>query len=444
MQSVLFAPRKAIRYLISMEKQYKDGIEYPKELDNNDRLGPFRQRFLLTKGVIYMCGNSLGLASKDAEEAVLTVLDKWKDHGVKIWNVDDGKYYLYSGYLAELMAPLVGAEKDEIAFAGSTTTNIHQAISTFYKPTKDKYKILVDDINFPTDRYAVDSQVRLKGYDPKDAVKVVKSVEEKFLNEDDVIEAMTDEVALILLPAVFYRTAQVVDMKKITAVAKERGIIMGWDLSHAVGAIEIDLKSLDADFAVWCTYKYLNGGPGATSALYVNRRHFKQLPGLAGWFGNKHETQFLLRQEFDHQQDASGWQIGTPSLLAMAGLEGSLKIFNEAGMSSIRSKSLHITGYLMYLIEKKLVQYGFSIGNFKEDSKRGGHVCLEHDEGYRISLALKARGVVPDFRDPNVIRLTPTALYTSYVEVYNVVEILLDVIKTESYKQFSSKRNLVV
>ncbi|XP_063829850.1 kynureninase-like [Ostrinia nubilalis] len=415
-----------------MEKQYSDGLDYPKELDNNDRLGHFRQRFFLKKGVIYMCGNSLGLASKDAEAIILILLDKWKDHGVKIWNVDNGKYYMYSECLAKLMAPLVGAEKDEIAFAGSTTTNIHQAVSTLYKPTKDRYKILVDDINFPTvhtDRYAIDSQVRLKGYDPKDAVKVVKSVEGKFLNEDQVIEAMTEDVVLILLPTVYYRTAQVVDMAKITAAAKKRGIIIGWDLSHAVGAVEVDLKSLDADFAVWCTYKYLNGGPGATSALYVNRRHFQKVPGLAGWFGNRHETQFLLRQEFDHQPDASGWQIGTPSLLAMAGLEASLTMFN---------------GYLMYLIEKKLVEHGFTIGNNKEDSKRGGHVCLEHDEGYRISLALKARGVVPDFRDPNVIRLTPTALYTSYAEVYNVVDILLDIIKTESYKQFSVKRNLVV
>lgn len=427
-----------------MEKNYNDGFEYPSELDNNDRLGHFKHRFYLKKGGIYMCGNSLGLASKDAEEAILTMIEKWKVHGVKIWNVDGGKYYRYSEYLAELMAPLVGADKDEIAITASTTTNIHQAISTLYKPTKEKYKILVDDINFPTDRYAVDSQVILKGYDPKDAVKVVKSFQNKFLIEDDVIEAMTDEVALILLPTVFYRTAQVVDMKKITDAARERNIIIGWDLCHAVGAIEIDLKSLDADFAVWCTYKYFNGGPGSSAGLYVNRRHFDKLPGLAGWFGNKNETQFLLRQEFDPQQDASGWQIGSPSLLSMASLEASLKMFMEAGMSNIRKKSLHMTGYLIYLIEKKLLKYGFSIGNYREDSKRGGHVCLEHDEGYRISLALKARGVVPDFRDPNVIRMAPAALYTSYTDIYKVVDILQDIMETESYKDFDLKRNLVV
>ncbi|CAG9790731.1 unnamed protein product [Diatraea saccharalis] len=427
-----------------MEKHFEDGVEYPKKMDNNDKLGHFRHRFYLTKGVINLCGNSLGLASKDAEESAMVMMEHWKEYGIRIWGLEGSKYYLYSEYLAGLMAPIVGAEKDEIAVIGNTTTTIHQAISTLYKPTKEKYKILVDDINFPTDRYAVDGQVRLKGYDPKDAVKVVPAVDGKFFDEDMFIEAMTDDVALILLPAVYYRTAQVVDMKKVTEAAKKRNIIIGWDLCHAVGAIEIDLNSLDPDFAVWCTYKYLNGGPGSPGAIYCNKRHFKTLPGLTGWFGSKNETQFLLRQEFDHKQDASGWQIGTPGLLSMATIEGALKIILQAGMGNMRKKSLHITAYFMYLIEKKLSSYGFTIGNLRDDSKRGGHICLEHDEGYRISLALIARGVIGDFRDPNVIRLTPTALYTSYMEVYQTIDILLDIVKTESYKEFQVRRNLVV
>ncbi|CAH0687991.1 unnamed protein product [Spodoptera exigua] len=426
-----------------MNVPYQDDSEYPKSLDNNDPMGHFRQRFFLKKDSIYMCGNSLGLATKDAEECVLEVMERWKEEGIKIWTVEDNKYYLYSRYLAKLMAPIVGADPDEIAVFGGTTINIHQGISTFYKPTKDKYKILVDDINFPTDRYAVDSQVLLQGYDPKDAVKVVKS-KGNFMDEDDIINAMTEDVALIFLPTVYYRSAQVLDMVKITKAAKERGILIGWDLCHGVGAIEINLKEIDADFAIWCTYKYLNGGPGSSAAIYVNRRHFKRLPGLAGWYGNKIETQFLLRQEFDHQQDANGWQIGTPNVLSMASLEGALKVINEAGVSNMRKKSLHITGYLMYLIEKKLSAYGFTIGNLREDSKRGGHVCLEHDEGYRISIAMKKRGIVADFRDPNVIRVTPTALYTSYEEVYRVVDILLDIVKTESYKEIDRNRNYVV
>ncbi|KAJ8718257.1 hypothetical protein PYW08_002494 [Mythimna loreyi] len=426
-----------------MKTEYQDDAEYPKSLDNNDPLGHFRQRFFLKKNYIYMCGNSLGLATKDAEECVLEVMEQWKNEGIKIWTVDDNKYYLYSKYLSKLMAPIVGADADEICIFGGTTINIHQGISTFFKPTKDKYKILVDDLNFPTDRYAVDSQVRLHGYEPKDAVKVVKS-NGKFMDEDEIINAMTDDVAMVFLPTVYYRTAQVLDMVKITKAAKERGILIGWDLCHGVGAIEINLKEVDADFAIWCTYKYLNGGPGSSAALYINRRYHTRLPGLAGWYGNKIETQFLLRQEFDHQQDANGWQIGTPNVLSMASLEGALRVINEAGIPNMRKKSLHITGYLMFLIEKKLSDYGFTVGNLREDSKRGGHVCLEHDEGYRISIALKSRGIAPDFRDPNVIRLTPTALYTSYEEVYKMVEILLDIVKTESYKAISKNRNYVV
>lgn len=426
-----------------MKTPYQIDSEYPKTLDNNDPLGHFRQRFYLKNNNIYMCGNSLGLATKDAEECVLKAIEQWKAEGINIWLVEDHKYHLYSKYLSKLMAPVVGADHDEICIGGCTTINIHQGISTFYKPTKGKYKILVDDINFPTDRYAVDSQVRLQGYEPKDAVKVVQS-NGKFMEEDAIINAMTDDVALVFLPNVYYRSAQVLDMVKITKAAKERGILIGWDLCHAVGAIEINLKEVDADFATWCTYKYLNGGPGSSAAFYINRRHHKRLPGLAGWHGNKIESQFLLRQEFDHQQDANGWQIGTPNILSMASLEGALRVINEAGIPNMRKKSLHITGYLIYLIEKKLTDYGFSIGNMREDSKRGGHVCLEHDEGYRISIALKSRGIVPDFRDPNVIRLTPTALYTSYEEIYNLVEILLDIVKSESYKLISKNRNYVV
>jgi kynureninase len=426
-----------------MEKHYQLGSEYAEKMDNNDKLGHFKNRFYLNKGEIYLCGNSMGLASKDAEEGIIMMIEKWKKEGVKLWVVDNGKCYLYSSHIAALMAPLIGADKEEIAVGTNTTTNIHQGISTLYKPTKDKYKILVDDINFPTDRYAVDGQVRLKGYDPKDAVKIVKSDNEKFLDEDKIIEAMTPEVALVLLSTVYYKTSQLLDMKKITDAAKKRDIIIGWDLSHAVGAVEIDLKSLDADFAVWCSYKYLNGGPGCPAMMYCNRKHFDKTPGLPGWYGNKRDTQFLLLQDFEHQQDASGWQTGSPSILSMSGLEGSLKIFLEAGMSNVRKKSLHLTGYMMYLIEEKLSKYGFKIGNYKEDSKRGGHVCLEHDEGYRISIDLKKRGVVPDFRDPNMIRLTPTGLYNSYKEVYDAVEILLDIVETESYKKIDPKRQLV-
>lgn len=425
------------------DRDFKSDFEFAKFLDSNDPLGHFRQRFYIKKGEIYMSGNSLGLASRDAEESLYRAFNKWKEEGVKIWSTDNNKYFFFSRELAKLMAPLINCDSEEIAVTECVTTNIHQVISTFFKPTKFRYKIIVDDINFPTDRYAIDGQVRLKGLDPEEVVKVVKA-KNNYLDEDDVINAMTEDVQMVFLPTVYYRTAQIVDMKKVTEAAKERGIVVGWDFCHAIGAIEIDLKSLDADFAVWCTYKYLNGGPGSTAALYINKRHFTTLPGLPGWYGSKPEAQFLLRQTFEHQQDANGWQIGSPTVFSSAPLEGSLKLFEEAGMEHIRKKSLQLTAYLMYLVDDKLGHYGFTIGSPRDDSQRGGHVSLEHDESYRISKALTVRGVIQDFRNPNVIRLTPTALYTNYSEVYQMVEILEDIMKGATYKEFSAKINMVV
>lgn len=423
-----------------MERKFQTDRASAQEMDKLDLLRKVRDRFYVQADEIYMDGNSLGLASKDAEEALLRMMETWKKEGIKLWDA----LFHYAGKLGEMSAPLINANSDEVVITGSTTINIHQCISTLYKPTKERYKILVDDLNFPTDRYAVDSQVRLRGYDPKDAVKVVKSSDGRLIDEAAVIEAMTDDVAMVLLPTVLYRSSQIVDMKRVTDAAHQRGILIGWDLCHAIGAIPMDFKDIQPDFAVWCTYKYLSAGPGSIAGLYMNRKHFKETPGLAGWWGNKDDTQFELKHEFEHQHDASGWQIGSPSFLAMAPLEGTLTIFNEIGMSKIREKSLNITAYLMYLIDEKLSQYGYTVGNPREDSKRGGHVCLEHDEAYRICKALKEANIIPDFREPNVIRLAPIALYNTYEEVYTLVETLENIIVNKKYEKFSNERTLVV
>ncbi|KAF9404297.1 hypothetical protein HW555_014409 [Spodoptera exigua] len=423
-----------------MGRKFQKDRAYAQELDKMDPLKKVRDRFYVQPAEIYMDGNSLGLASKDAEEALRRMMETWKKEGIKLWDA----LFHYAGKLGEMSAPLINANPDEVVITGSTTINIHQCISTLYKPTKERYKILVDDLNFPTDRYAVDSQVRLHGYDPKDAVKVVTSSDGRLIDEATVIEAMTDDVAMILLPTVLYRSSQIVDMKRVTDAAHQRGILIGWDLCHAIGAIPMDFKDIQPDFAVWCTYKYLSAGPGSIAGLYMNCKHFKETPGLAGWWGNKDETQFELKHEFEHQHDASGWQIGSPSFLAMAPLEGTLTIFNEIGMTKIREKSLNITAYLMYLIDEKLSQYGYTVGNPREDSKRGGHVCLEHDEAYRICKALKTANIIPDFREPNVIRLAPIALYNTYEEVYKLVETLKDIIVNKKYEAFSNERTLVV
>jgi len=351
--------------------------------------------------------------------------------------------FLYQDYLGELMAPLVGCDKDEVTIHGNTTINIHSMFSTLYKPTKDKYKVLLDDLNFPTGRYAIESQIRLKNLNVSDVIKEIKSKDQNMLDEDDIIAGMTDDVALVFLPSVLYRSGQLLDVEKITMEAKKKNIIIGLDCCHGVGALKHEFSKWDVDFAVWCTYKYLNGGPGSTGALYLNKKHHHKDPGLAGWHGYVKDKQFDLRNDFQNAHNAGGWQTGTPNIFSMAPLEGSLKIFQRAGIDRIRDKSLTLTGYLMYLIDENLSQYGFSVGNPRDDGKRGGHVALVHEDAIRINSAMKENGILPDFRFPNIIRLAPIALYTSFEDVYNTVQIIKKIMDEKIYEKYENKRATV-
>ena len=427
-----------------MDRLFEPGLAYAKQRDAEDPLRPFRTRFYTRDDNIYVDGNSLGLCSRDAEQEILKALDDWKNHGIDIWTVEDGRYFYYPARVGAGMAALIGARAEEVTATASTTANIHQCMATFYHPTKVRYKILVDELNFPTDRHAVDSIVRIKGVDPKDAVNVIRSGDGRLIDEDDVIAAMNEEVAVVFLPSVFYRSAQLMDMRRITDAARERGIVIGWDLCHSIGAVSHNFEELDADFAVWCTYKYLSGGPGAIAGLYINRKHFDKGPGLAGWFGNVKKTQFLLDHRHEHSKDADGWLTGTTPILSLAGVMGALRVFQEAGMDRIRDKSLQITAYLMYLIDERLTSYGFCVGTPREDERRGGHVSLEHPEAYRICQALKERGVTPDFREPNIVRLAPVALYVTYEEMHKLVDILEQIAIEKAYEAYSDTRALVV
>ena len=411
--------------------------DFARKLDQEDKLAKYKERFYINEGEIYMDGNSCGLCSKDAEEALFKALKDWKELGIGVWT--KGGYFLYQDTLGAMMSPLINADPEEVTCGNSTTVNIHQAILTFYKPTPEKNKIIMDDLNFPTDRYAVMSDIRACGYNPDECLKVVKSRDGEYINEDDMIEAMTDDVCIIFLPSVLYRSAQLIDMERIAKEAHKRGIYVGFDLCHSIGAVPHDFKKIAPDFAVWCDYKYLNGGPGAIAGLFINKKHFKMQPGLAGWHGNKKETQFNLSQEFEHAEYAGGWQIGTQPIFSMAPLEGSLKLTNEAGIENIRKKSLNITAYMMCLIEKKLIKYGFGIGNPREDAVRGGHVALTHEDALRINEAFKVNGIIPDFRYPNVIRLAPAPLYVSYEDVYEMVERIIKIMENKEYEQFENK-----
>ena len=409
------------------------------KLDKEDVLRDFAGRFYKLPGKIYMDGNSLGLMSRDGEETLLRAVEAWKTQAIDIW----GEYFLYHEKLGAMLAPLIGAEPEEVTVGGSTTINVHQAIATFYEPKPGRDKILIDDLNFPTDRYAVESEIRLHGCAPAECLKVVKSRDGQFIYEDDIIEAMTEDVCLVLLPSALYRSAQLVDMQRIADAAHARGIYVGFDLCHSIGAVPHDFRTIRPDFALWCNYKYLNAGPGATAGLYINKKHFSRLPGLNGWWGYENSTQFDLNDQFVHEDNAGGWQIGTASILSMAPLEGALRITLEAGIDSIRRKSLRLTDYLMYLIDEKLAKYGFSVGNAREPERRTGHVALRHADAIRINAAMKARGILPDFRFPDVIRLAPVALYTGFAEVYDMVEIITDIMEKREYEQFENRRGTV-
>lgn len=426
-----------------MNSKFQLGEDYAKKMDAEDPLARFRDRFYIKENEIYMDGNSLGLMSKDAEKSLIRVIDEWKNLGINGWSNAQIPWFYFSRELAKLMAPLVGAEEDEITIHSSTTVNIHAMVSTFFKPDDRKNKILVDSLNFPTDRYAIESQLSIKGLNPKEYLVVVESKDERTFDENYVVSKMTDDIALVFLPSVLYRSGQLLDMEYLTNEAHKRGIIIGFDCCHSAGVVPHHLSKWGVDFAVWCNYKYLNAGPGGPATIYINKKHFNKEPGLAGWHGYVQEKQFDLLNEFESADNAGGWQMGTPHMLSMAPLEGSLKMYNEAGIENLREKSLKITNYMMFLIDNNLSQYGFAIGNPRYDKRRGGHVALEHDEAVRINAALKDNGVVPDFRRPNVIRLAPVPLYVSYHDVWVVIEKIKEIMDNKIYLKYENKRGLI-
>ncbi|MGE7665041.1 kynureninase [Ureibacillus composti] len=415
---------------------------FAEQLDQQDDLKKYKEEFYTKADVLYMDGNSLGLLSKRAEKMVLTLLESWKEFGIDGWSRGEHPWFYFSEKLGELCAPLVGAKPEEVIMTGSTTSNLHQLLATFYEPSKGKTKILADELNFPSDLYAIKSQISLRGFNPSEHLILAKSLDGHTLVENNIIEAMQDDVAVVVLPSILYRSGQVLDIEKLTKAAHERGIIIGFDLCHSVGSIPHSLHDLGVDFAFWCNYKHLNGGPGAVAGLYVHEKHFGKTPGLLGWFGSDKTKQFDLSIEMTPSSTAGAFQLGTPHVLSLAPLYGSLEIFNEVGIDKVREKSLKLTNYMMTLIEEELGQYGFSYGNPKDES-RGGHIYLVHDEAARICKALKEEGVIPDFRAPNGIRLAPVALYSSFLDVWETVQRLKSIMFEGKYKKFENERDVI-
>lgn len=405
-----------------MTEQFSPNRDFAREQDATNPFLDLQERFHQPDGTLYMDGNSLGPLSTDAEQAVEHVLSEWRELGIQGWFDGDPPWVDYGDRLGDRLAPLIGADPSEVVVANSTTVNIHNLIGTFFDHEPGREKILVDELNFPTDRYAVEAQLRQRGLHPDEHLVVVESENGRTISEEDVIAAMDDSVALAWLPSVLYRSGQLLDIERLTRVAHEQDIRIGFDLAHSIGVVPHDLSEWGVDFATWCHYKYLNAGPGAISGLYVNAEHFGDSPALAGWWGHERTTQFDMNPTFTPAPDAGAFQTGTIPVLAAAPLDGALNVFDETTVEAIREQSIALTSYLISLVDERLDS--FDVGTPRDSTRRGGHVALEHSDAERVTDELTERGVIVDYRPPNVVRVCPAPLYTCYEDVWEVVAIL--------------------
>ncbi|NHN60551.1 MULTISPECIES: kynureninase [Halorussus] len=426
-----------------MDADFELGADYAARRDEADPLGHLADRFYDPDDGWYVDGNSLGLLSEDAEDALDRAVEEWRDLAIRGWTDADPPWFYYGERLGDRLAPLVGANEEEVVVANSTTVNIHTLVGTFYERAEGT-KIVVDELDFPTDHYAVRAQLRQRGADPDEALTVVESRDGRTVETADVVDAIDDDTAVVFLPSVLYRSGQLLDVEAITVAAHEHDALAGFDLAHSVGVVPHDLSALGVDFAVWCSYKYLNAGPGAIAGLYVSEDHFGARPALAGWWGHEKETQFEMNPTYIPADSAGAYQIGTIPILSAAPLAGSLDVFEDAGdgtlatgIGAVREKSVSLTEYLIFLVDERLPDY--EVGTPRDPDRRGGHVAVEHPEAYRVSEALKDRGVVVDFRPPNVVRICPSPLYTGYEDVWEVVEQLRRVVENEEFEQFAGR-----
>jgi kynureninase len=414
--------------------------------DDADPLAPFRARFHLQPNVVYLDGNSLGLLSLDAEAETLKALEQWKSLAIDGWLRADPPWFTIGEELGALVAPLVGAEPGAVVVTGSTTGNLHALLATFYRLAGERRKIVATALDFPSDVYALAGQIALHGGDPARDLLLVPSADGRTIAEAAIEAAFGPEVALALLPTVLYRSGQLLDIERLAAAGRQRGVVVGFDGAHSVGAVPHRFDEWGVDFAVWCSYKHLNAGPGATAGLYVNRRLWGTAPGLPGWWGYDKARQFDMAHAWASAEGAGAWQVGTPPLLATAPLRGALRLHHEAGIDRLREKSLAQTAWLMDLLEASGLtadRYGYDLGTPHEPARRGGHVAVEHPQAARIARALKTRGIVPDFRAPNVIRLAPAPLTTRWTELLQAARALRDIIDAGDHLRGDDGRDLV-
>ena len=392
-----------------------------------------REAFVYPEGQIYLDGNSLGLMPHAARRGLDMRAREWAERAVSGWDA----WFGLAEALSPAIAKLVGARPGEVIATGSITANLHALLATFYRPLGARRHLVATGLDFPSDLYALRSWADRAGAE----LRLIPSRDGRTLHSDDILAALVPDVALALLPTVLYRSGQLLDVAGLTAAARARGVVLGWDAAHSVGCLPHSFHSSGADFAVWCHYKYVNAGPGAPGGLFVHERHFDQLPGLPGWWGHDKRSQFEMRGDFRKAAGAGAYQIGTPSVLALGALEGALEVFEEVGIEAVRERSLELTGYLMRLAEQRLPE--FEIVTPREPERRGGHVALAHPEARSLSLALRARGVVPDYREPDILRLAPVALYNTEAELDETVRIVRDLLDTGAHRKFADAAGAV-
>lgn len=411
---------------------------FAEKMDEQDPLRSFRAKFhipLQKNGSeeYYFCGNSLGLQAKSTFKLIHSELDKWQALGVKGHTQGSDPWMPYHEFLQKDLAELVGALPGEVVPMNSLTVNLHLMLVSFYRPTPSRFKILIEDHAFPSDQYALVSQIKYHGFSEDALIRLKPKPGSSLLSKEDWCEAIEkegDQIALVLLPGVQYYTGQVCPMEELTRFAQKYGCRVGIDLAHAVGNIPLALHDWGVDFAIWCHYKYVNGGPGAVGGCFVHKRYHEcsQLPRFAGWWGHDKESRFRMESEFRPSPSAEAWQLSNPPILSLAAIRAALEMFRDVGgMQPLRKKSIMLTGYLEYLLQSSLSDK-VRIITPSEPEQRGCQLSLELNanpqESKRVFGFLMEMGVTTDWREPNVMRVAPVPLYNRFFDVFKFVELL--------------------
>ncbi len=430
--------RAGVKRQNKMMCHFENSLESAKQMDNEDPLKDFREQFYIPiihgNESIYFTGNSLGLQPKTAQDYILNDLEDWANYGVEGHFHGRNPWTKYHEKFPGKLAPILGALEEEITVMNQLTINLHLLLATFYKPTKQRYKIICETKAFPSDQYALQSQVLLAGLDPENTIVEVmpQDGEHTIRNEDFIstIKKHSKEIAVVIIGGVNYYTGQVFDMKAITAAAHEAGAYCGFDLAHGVGNIELKLHDWNVDFACWCSYKYLNSGPGAVAGAFIHQRHVsdKSLLRLAGWWGTNKKNRFKMEKQFDPIPTAEGWQVSNSSILNMSAHKASLDIFEKAGFENVIEKMKKLSAYMMFVLDdinntssKKMIE----IITPRNENEHGCQVSLLMlEKGTEIFESLKENSVVVDWREPNVIRVAPAPLYNSFEDIYKFGSII--------------------